>query len=668
MQSLKQLQKFCCPRRGGQDLPLGLPDEMGAKLEEGDRVMPRFNYRKSIFNNIKLFVLCHGMLQCAQLLYSAYFKSTITTIEKRFGLTSFSSGFISSLHEIGNSVLIIFVSYFGSRVHRPRLIGMGGLLLSFGAFLLALPHFIVEPYIYSKVIIGNTSHPTSGTCQSVNQTHRLEYCAKSDIKVNEMSSVWAIIVIAQLMAGIGTVPIQPFGISYVDDFAEPSNSALYIAILFAISVFGPAFGYLLGSVMLRLFVDLNRVNPATIDMKPTDPRWIGAWWLGLLISSSILAIISIPYFFFPRQLTPQKKSGSEADMLSEMEEQKVEAMTLKEFIKKFPKMLVKLLLNPIFILIVLAQCTFSSVLAGLSTYLNKFLEYQYSTTASHANFLIGAITLPTAAIGMLLGGFYMKRFNLSLVKIPWSAAYVLIITIVLTIPLFFMGCSTQKIAGINYSDDVNSSSMFNLKADCNAHCFCFDYTYNPVCGADGIEYISPCQAGCTHYTFNYSTRRIMAYNNCSCIQTSSNEDSAQPEHCKVSCSYLLLPMIFSISFVGLVAALTHNPLYMVVLRVVRQEEKSFAIGVQFLLLRMFAWLPAPALFGAVIDSTCIRWSKKCTGKRGACSYYDNNLLRSRYLGVQVGYNILGTLLLLITGWKARRMSVRKVAEQNMEAV
>ncbi|XP_069752621.1 solute carrier organic anion transporter family member 2A1 isoform X6 [Narcine bancroftii] len=603
MPSVQPLRRLCCGSGGGPSQPLELRGERAGGLQERDGT----GTRPGFFHNIKLFVLCHGMLQCAQLLYSAYFKSSITTIEKQFGMSSFSSGILSSMHEIGNLVLIVFVSYFGARVHRPKLIGFGGLLLSAGTFLLTLPHYIFEPYQYSRTIIGNSSHFNADTCQVMNQTHTFPICANSGQKFKTLGSVWGIMVIAQLMVGIGTVPIQPFGISYIDDFAEPSNAPLYIAILFAISVFGPAFGYLLGSVMLRLFVDLDRVNPATIDMNPSDPRWIGAWWLGLLISSGFLAIISVPYFFFPRQMIRQKKLGSKSDILSEMEEKK-EKISNQDFVKR-------------------------------------------------------SITLPAAAIGMLLGGIYMKHSSLALVKIPWYAGCVLFISVSLTVPLFFMGCSTQKIAGINFNPDVNRSS-FSLETDCNANCSCSDSAYNPVCGVDGVEYISPCRAGCSHSVFNYTTRRILTYNNCSCIQSSHKEDYAVPGHCKVSCTHLLLSVVCSISFIGLMASLTHNPLYMLVLRLVQPKEKSFAIGIQFLLMKVFAWLPAPALFGAVIDSTCIKWGTMCDGERGACSYYNNHLLRNRYLGLQIGYNILGVLILLITGWKARKIGV----QQNMGSV
>ncbi|KFQ92546.1 Solute carrier organic anion transporter family member 2B1, partial [Nipponia nippon] len=565
----------------------------------------------------QFFVFCHGLLQLSQLLVSGYLKSSISTIERRYGLSSQTSGLLASFNEVGNTLLIVFISYFGSRVHRPRFIGCGAILVSLAGFLMSLPHFITGPYEYDQSIASMLSNTTDLCEPGVPRSQRnLSDAGCTPHAARENHEVLLVMFVAQALLGIGGVPIQPFGISYIDDFANERNSPLYLGILFSVTVIGPGVAFMLGSAMLRFYVDIDKVTGDGVQLTNKDPRWVGAWWLGFLVAASLVAVSAVPYFFFPREMPKEqiKRINRYGD---------------------FPLVLLRNLRHPVYLLVVLAQVNLSAMVAGLATFMAKFLERQFSLTASLANMIIGAVNIPGAMVGIVVGGAILKRFQMSLRQCSAMCVLGMFLCLLVAFPLLFLGCPTQKVAGVTYSE---SSEFGHHALECNLQCNCPEKAYNPICGSNGIEYISPCSAGCGGVNINADNNSVLNYTNCSCISENGLVGFAKPGTCGTGCSHLVLPFVVLSCLAGILASTSHTPSFMLILRSIQPEDKSFAVGIQFMLLRVLAWMPGPVLYGSAIDTTCILWEKKCD-RKAACRYYDNNLFRQRYLGLQFFFEV-----------------------------
>lgn len=626
---------------------------------------------KNPFLNIKFFVFCHGFLQLSQLLLSGYLKSSISTIEKRFGLSSQTSGLLASFNEVGNTLLIVFVSYFGSRVNRPRFIGCGAILVSIAGILMSVPHFITGRYEYDQSIASVFSNSTD-LCQpdiSIS-TRNLNDTDCTLRAVKESREVLLILFIGQTLLGVGGVPIQPFGISYIDDFASERNSPLYLGILFAVTIIGPGVAFMLGSAILRFYVDIDKIPPEEIQLTHKDPRWVGAWWLGFLVAATLTAFSAIPYFFFPKEMPKEVVKGSESevkkskDLLNELKSKSeiMRSLSLTSFIKIFPKVLLRNLRHPVYLLVVLAQVNLSAMVAGLATFMGKFLERQFSLTASFANMIIGSVNIPGAMIGIVVGGAIMKKFQMTLKQCGGMCVLGMLLCVIFALPLLFLGCPTQKVAGLNYR---RSSDAGQHTFECNNKCNCLEKAYNPICGVDGIEYISPCFAGCEVVISDVGENKVLNYTHCRCISANGANGSASPGTCGTNCSHLLLPFVVLCCLAGILASTSHTPSFMLILRSVQPQDKSFAIGIQFLLLRVLAWMPGPVLYGSAIDTTCILWEKKCK-KNAACRYYNNDLFRQRFLGLQFFFEVGAFLCFLAVFIILRRQEreTRNATEPN----
>ncbi|KAK0135554.1 Solute carrier organic anion transporter family member 2B1 [Merluccius polli] len=558
-----------------------------------------------------------GLLQLAQLMVSGCLKSSISTIEKRYGFTSQKVGLLVAFNEVGNVILIVFVSFLGSRIHRPRFIGAGAMLASVSALIIASPHFLGGTYQKAAHAGNATNHTTTGLCQSqssISTALSSQRCGLNESPAQQ--GVFLVLLLGQLLLGISTVPIQPFGMSYVDDFSSRRNSPLYIGILLAVTSLGPAVGFMMGSFSLRYYVDFNKIPTDQIQLDSKDLRWVGAWWLGFLIASCILFLTSLPYLFFPRSM-PKEESKSE----DEKRPESVQTVTLIQFLRSFPQTARRTLQNPVFLLL----CLGAGAIVGVLTFLAKFMERQFDLTTSFATMLIGVVHIPICVVAIVVGGAVMRRLDLSRKGATMWCVVAISLTLLSSLLLIFIGCPTQRVADVF----PPSSSSGGGSSSSSIRCVCSPDAFNPVCASDGTEFRSPCHAGCIAMEMD-DNNKVQNYTSCGCVGAGGGGGGgggyALPGTCGSRCSHLLGLFLVLSAATCFIGATCKAPCFSMILRTVPPEDKSFALGICYMLFRVLAFLPSPVIYGSVIDKSCLLWGSKCD-KKTSCQYYDLDYFR-----------------------------------------
>ncbi|XP_070263923.1 solute carrier organic anion transporter family member 1C1 isoform X3 [Myotis yumanensis] len=492
---------------------------------------------------LKVFLGALSFVYFAKALAEGYLKSTITQIERRFEIPSSLVGVIDGSFEIGNLLVITFVSYFGARLHRPKIIGVGCLIMGVGTLLIALPQFFMEQYRHERYSFSNSTLSTSPCLLESNSQLTTSVMEKSQSKINNeceldtSSSMWVYVFLGNLLRGIGEAPIQPLGITYLDDFASEDNAAFYIGCVQTVAIIGPIFGFLLGSLCAKLYVDIGFVN-------------------------------------------------------------------------------------------------------------------------------LGLINIPAVALGIFSGGIVMKKFRIGVygaAKIYLGSS---VLGYLLFLSLFALGCENSDVAGLTVSYQGTkpvSSHERALFSDCNSRCKCSETKWEPMCGENGITYASACLAGCQTSTRSGKT---IIFHNCTCVgieASISGNSSGMVGRCQKDneCPKMFLYFLVISVITSYTLSLGGIPGYILLLRCIKPQLKSFALGIYTLAIRVLAGIPAPIYFGVLIDTSCLKWGFKKCGSRGSCRLYDSHAFRHIYLGLTMLLGIMSIFLSIAVLFTLKKNYVSK---------
>ena len=319
----------------------------------------------------------------------------LSSLEIRYKFSSFQVGMIASTFDMTVLVTVVFISYFGGTNHKPKWLGVGVFIQGLGSLLFASPQFIAGEYD-----VGKDANLSYEACRDVNGFS--PECSE------ESSNVYFVFILSNILIGIGAAPLFTVGTSYIDDIIHPKHAPIWLGVFYTIAIVGPAVGFGLGGGFLTIYVDPWKDT----TLEETDPGWVGAWWLGFVVCGVISLLMSILFFMFPEKYHNTDAIQRERVKLASVQRNKPvkkEDLNIQFQVKELPKQLLELLRRMPFLCVTISYSLQGLIISGFVSFAPKYIETQFGLTSSLSSLISGAVAIPSAGTGIMLGRYLCKN-------------------------------------------------------------------------------------------------------------------------------------------------------------------------------------------------------------------------------------------------------------------
>ena len=195
--------------------------------------------------NMVLFCVAYAFLVLLVATTDEYFVAVLADLGRRYHFASHELTFIPAIEKIAMSAFLLFVGYYGNKMHKPLAMCVGGLIFAAGVMLAAVPYFLHktrEQNSQEEVVAMSTGELPNylqvGLCLGTDTDNSTVGndtvyghegpCPFYPYKTSERKLAYTFLCLGQLCMGIGGSFIATLGLVYIDENGQRKDIPLLL--------------------------------------------------------------------------------------------------------------------------------------------------------------------------------------------------------------------------------------------------------------------------------------------------------------------------------------------------------------------------------------------------------------------------------------------------------